>query len=262
MCHIHRENLHQYFNSHPHKEDDNDVVSCMKDIMHFNSHPHKEDDCYFQSSISKNLYFNSHPHKEDDGMPLCAEFLDNDISTHILTRRMTVARRGFNGLYIISTHILTRRMTAILNKNNLFKITYYINNKHFISIVDIFFIFIYISKPNFPLFLVRMSQEIYVHLSFALEYQRILNIKTRLSTNMFYFIFIFFTQIIKSQTIYLFVYNVLQYIFYLSAFGCVHLTFKYRILYSLSVISAFFCNLSQPFPSCCSLSVYIICNQN
>ena len=41
----------------------------------------------------------------------------------------------------ISTHILTRRMTAILNKNNLFKITYYINNKHFISIVDIFFHF-------------------------------------------------------------------------------------------------------------------------
>ncbi len=42
---------------------------------------------------------------------------------------------------LISTHILTRRMTAILNKNNLFKITYYINNEHFISIVDIFFHF-------------------------------------------------------------------------------------------------------------------------
>lgn len=41
----------------------------------------------------------------------------------------------------ISTHILTKRMTAILNKNNLFEIAYYINNKHFISIVDIFFHF-------------------------------------------------------------------------------------------------------------------------
>ncbi len=41
----------------------------------------------------------------------------------------------------ISTHILTKRMTAILNKNNLFKIAYYISNKHFISIVDIFFHF-------------------------------------------------------------------------------------------------------------------------
>ena len=42
---------------------------------------------------------------------------------------------------VISTHILTKRMTAILNKNNLFKIAYYISNKHFISIVDIFFHF-------------------------------------------------------------------------------------------------------------------------
>ena len=63
-------------------------------------------------------YFNSHPRKEDDygGKP---------------------GKRSRN----ISTHILARRMTAILNKNNLFKITYYINNKHFISIVDIFFHF-------------------------------------------------------------------------------------------------------------------------
>ena len=150
--------------------------------------------------------------------------MDIKISTHILARRMTssvcyvdFSAQHFNShprkeddfssmsqppsQYDISTHILARRMTAILNKNDSFKITYYINNKHFISIVDIFFIFIYISKPNFPLFLVRMSQEIYVHLSFALEYQRILNIKTRLSTNMFYFIFIFFTQIIKSKAI-------------------------------------------------------------
>ena len=114
-------------------------------------------------------YFNSHPHEEDDEVE---KNIRNDMD--------------------ISTHILTRRMTAILNKNKLFKITYYINNKQFISIVDIFFIFIYISKPNFSPFLVRMSQKIYVHLSFALEYQRILNIKTRLSTNMLYFIFIFF----------------------------------------------------------------------
>ena len=51
----------------------------------------------------------------------------------------TDKRRGSS--QVISTHILTKRMTAILNKNNLFKIAYYINNKHFISIVDIFFHF-------------------------------------------------------------------------------------------------------------------------
>ena len=63
-------------------------------------------------------YFNSHPHEEDD-LSACWTFVP----------------------IIISTHILTKRMTAILNKNNLFKIAYYISNKHFISIVDIFFHF-------------------------------------------------------------------------------------------------------------------------
>ena len=63
------------------------------------------------------------------------------ISTHILTRRMTFFLHRNVVFFHISTHILTRRMTAILNKNNPFKITYYINNKHFISIVDIFFHF-------------------------------------------------------------------------------------------------------------------------
>lgn len=64
-------------------------------------------------------YFNSPPHKKN----------------HIATTMINTV------LFKISTHILTKRMTAILNKNNLFKIAYYINNKHFISIVDIFFHF-------------------------------------------------------------------------------------------------------------------------
>ena len=108
------------------------------------------------------MYFNSHPHKEDDAGAK-KERLMTDISTHILTRRMTwslskacILQWYFNShphkeddrycvsnfhCFIISTHILTRRMTAILNKNTLFKITFYINNRHFISIVDIFFHF-------------------------------------------------------------------------------------------------------------------------
>ena len=63
-------------------------------------------------------HFNSHPHEEDDPTTAMQDRENN-----------------------ISTHILTKRMTAILNKNNLFKIAYYISNKHFISIVDIFFHF-------------------------------------------------------------------------------------------------------------------------
>ena len=107
-------------------------------------------------------YFNSHPHEEDDGIST-KRTKGSSISIHILTKRMTVNISILNqsirisihiltkrmtqtfdikSLFItISIHILTKRMTAILNKNNLFKIAYYINNKHFISIVDIFFHF-------------------------------------------------------------------------------------------------------------------------
>ena len=131
--------------------------------MYFNSHPHKEDDLSLSSNGRfRNCHFNSHPRKEDDGGTLRIGGV-SDISTHILARRMTIVPVKIGGFEIISTHILARRMTrrnrsdesgtnisthilarrmtAILNKNNLFKITYYINNKHFISIVDIFFHF-------------------------------------------------------------------------------------------------------------------------
>ena len=85
-------------------------------------------------------HFNSHPHEEDDYN--CVLFMQRiNISTHILTKRMTELAQYQDYEEYISTHILTKRMTAILNKNNLFKIAYYINNKHFISIVDIFFHF-------------------------------------------------------------------------------------------------------------------------
>ena len=55
---------------------------------HFNSHPHKEDDFTFLHLIVDVLYFNSHPHKEDDPCADC-ELYKKNISTHILTRRMT-----------------------------------------------------------------------------------------------------------------------------------------------------------------------------
>ena len=89
-----------------------------KSYGHFNSHPHEEDDASILFVFTNPNNFNSHPHEEDDYWENCETAVQD-----------------------ISTHILTKRMTAILNKNNLFKIAYYINNKHFISIVDIFFHF-------------------------------------------------------------------------------------------------------------------------
>ena len=65
-----------------------DGLSDRKLVTSFNSPPHKEDDYICPNLHSHFLSFNSHPHKEDD------ENSDDiatseELSTHILTRRMT-----------------------------------------------------------------------------------------------------------------------------------------------------------------------------
>ena len=107
-----------------------------KGKWHFNSHPHEEDDaivslCFtaipiFQLTSSRRgwraisfgsrgflAYFNSHPHEEDDDIALLNDEKANGISTHILTKRMTVFPSFPTGNITISTHILTKRMTNI-----------------------------------------------------------------------------------------------------------------------------------------------------
>ena len=107
-----------YFNSHPHEEDDS-IDAYIPTVIYISTHIlTKRMTLPLLICLFHLFHFNSHPHEEDDG----------------------ISQWKFNGINI-STHILTKRMTAILNKNNLFKIAYYINNKHFISIVDIFFHF-------------------------------------------------------------------------------------------------------------------------
>ena len=57
-------------------------------------------------------YFNSHAHEEDDQQET-PEPPKQDISTHILTKRMTAATNSHRSAPIkISTHILTKRMTS------------------------------------------------------------------------------------------------------------------------------------------------------
>ena len=102
--------LGRNFNSHPHEEDDRSGGWRTEHYFDFNSHPHEEDDIVALFLLMLWSYFNSHPHEEDDewrvtsGERIC-------ISTHILTRRMTVNFPLSSSSNIISTHILTRRMT-------------------------------------------------------------------------------------------------------------------------------------------------------
>ena len=59
------------------------------ETIDFNSHPHEEDDAdnYILYAVWEN--FNSHPHEEDDAKNTC-DIVNAIISTHILTKRMTV----------------------------------------------------------------------------------------------------------------------------------------------------------------------------
>ena len=123
-----------YFNSHPHEEDDRLRQLQDRLLRYFNSHPHEEDDniqlsfsllCNpFQltssrrgwrnwtEEVSAANYFNSHPHEEDD-VDVVDSAVNLDISTHILTKRMTISIGEILMPYIISTHILTKRMTIL-----------------------------------------------------------------------------------------------------------------------------------------------------
>ena len=71
------------FNSHPHIEDDLDVLLSHSNTSYFNSHPHIEDDRAAKEELKTLQDFNSHPHIEDDS--LNSEPRTNiHISIHIL----------------------------------------------------------------------------------------------------------------------------------------------------------------------------------
>ena len=122
-----------YFNSHPHEEDDGYASGYASGYTDFNSHPHEEDDSSMDGKQGVNRDFNSHPHEEDDRIQGRKGSCES-ISTHILTKRMTMAEkeekkrarnfnshpheeddfapfRSFTSFNCISTHILTKRMT-------------------------------------------------------------------------------------------------------------------------------------------------------
>ena len=75
--------------------------------------------------MMKALNFNSHPHEEDDSATEEREE-KRVISTHILTKRMTLDEAAEKLSYYISTHILTKRMTYSTFKVSLR--SYYFNS--------------------------------------------------------------------------------------------------------------------------------------
>ena len=107
----------------------------------------------------------------------------------------------------ISTHALTEgdgkfRQIFLLNRGYAYSISLYFL-PHFISLLPQILSF---QQKSFK-FQVRIFLLFSVHLAFALQNQCVHHVKYRFCTNMFYFVFVLFTQIVKPQTIGLFIYD-------------------------------------------------------
>ncbi len=193
---------------------------------YFNSRPHggrllieREESC---------RYISTHALTEGDDSASSAELM-------ILSFQLTPSRRATEQLLaeneqlIISTHALTegdplyqdsdenyqafqltpsRRATCkfrqifLLNRGYAYSISLYFL-PHFISLLPQILSF---QQKPFK-FQVRIFLLFSVHLAFALQNQCVHHVKSRFCTNMFYFVFVLFTQIVKSQTISLFIYD-------------------------------------------------------
>lgn len=134
------------------------------------------------------------------------EFQDIFISTHALTEG-DIGSHRFSDHCNISTHALTEgdckfRQIFLLNRGYAYSISLYFL-PHFISLLPQILSF---QQKSFK-FQVRIFLLFSVHLAFALQNQCVHHVKSRFCTNMFYFVFVLFTQIVKSQTISLFIYD-------------------------------------------------------
>ena len=129
-------------------------------------------------------YFNSRPH---GGRPYT--LLHTTLSAHISTHALTEGDGKFRQIFL-------------LNRGYAYSISLYFL-PHFISLLPQILSF---QQKSFK-FQVRIFLLFSVHLAFALQNQCVHHVKSRFCTNMFYFVFVLFTQIVKPQTIGLFIYD-------------------------------------------------------
>ena len=152
------------------------------------------------------LDFNSRPHggRRFFLLIFCSFWC---ISTHALTEGDVENIIPIAHTRIISTHALTEgdgkfRQIFLLNRGYAYSISLYFL-PHFISLLPQILSF---QQKSFK-FQVRIFLLFSVHLAFALQNQCVHHVKYRFCTNMFYFVFVLFTQIVKPQTIGLFIYD-------------------------------------------------------
>ena len=117
-----------------------------RSAIYFNSQPHEEADGRKCCASTMNTHFNSQPHEEADNSQSCTPFSCGSISTHSLTRRLTVHYLNlilvvshFNSqpheeaddgqsidadIVSISTHSLTRRLTEYSSVVHIYRLTF------------------------------------------------------------------------------------------------------------------------------------------
>ena len=178
------------------------------------------------SGTSSLIYFNSRPHGGRHLTRMIRRFQCTfqltpsrrateqvPFGVYAVEFQLTPSRRATSGLCRdvsrtqISTHALTEgdckfRQIFLLNRGYAYSISLYFL-PHFISLLPQILSF---QQKPFK-FQVRIFLLFSVHLAFALQNQCVHHVKSRFCTNMFYFVFVLFTQIVKSQTISLFIYD-------------------------------------------------------
>ena len=161
-----------------------DYIAELFAEFHISTHALTEGDVDLLHVFLNFSHFNSRPHGgRHSGR--CAHIYSGVISTHALTegdgkfRQIFLLNRGY--AYSISLYFLP----------------------HFISLLPQILSF---QQKSFK-FQVRIFLLFSVHLAFALQNQCVHHVKSRFCTNMFYFVFVLFTQIVKPQTIGLFIYD-------------------------------------------------------
>ena len=159
-----------------------------------------------QATRTSQHFISTHALTEGDTFPLRLFFF-------VKSFQLTPSRRATDSVttcafdVCISTHALTEgdgkfRQIFLLNRGYAYSISLYFL-PHFISLLPQILSF---QQKSFK-FQVRIFLLFSVHLAFALQNQCVHHVKSRFCTNMFYFVFVLFTQIVKPQTIGLFIYD-------------------------------------------------------
>ena len=194
-----------HISTHALTEGDTRSAGNTPGAVHFNSRPHGGRQYYL--TVNQNgIYISTHALTEGDCLLNCFRSLEC-IFQLTPSRRATRLPAGslWNGN--ISTHALTEgdgkfRQIFLLNRGYAYSISLYFL-PHFISLLPQILSF---QQKSFK-FQVRIFLLFSVHLAFALQNQCVHHVKSRFCTNMFYFVFVLFTQIVKPQTIGLFIYD-------------------------------------------------------